>query len=242
MALTYSRSPTVRGRRGERRVIRTLARLHPSVYRQYYDLVLPTAHGPTQIDHVVASRFGVFVIETKNYSGWIFGSERDRQWTQVFRGGKKFRFQNPLRQNYKHTKAIEAFLKLPPSAVFSVIVFTGNARFRTPMPANVMGLGRLNPYVCSKSEVVIGGRELAQVFDRLARHQAGLPQTAPVTPRPRAVKSTPSCPKCGASMVIRTARKGDKAGQQFWGCTAFPKCRGTGPTSNRAAGGNLTAE
>ena len=74
--------------------------LPSSMYRQYHDVILPTAGGTTQIDHVFVSVFGVFVVETKNMSGWIFGSERDQDWTQVFPGGRKFKFQNPLRQNY----------------------------------------------------------------------------------------------------------------------------------------------
>ena len=47
------------------------------------------------------SVFGVFVVETKNMGGWIFGSERNREWTQVFPNAEKYKFQNPLRQNYR---------------------------------------------------------------------------------------------------------------------------------------------
>lgn len=54
----------------------------------------------------VVSPYGVFVIETRNMDGWIFGSEKQPVWTQKF-PRKSFRFQNPLRQNYKHVKAIE---------------------------------------------------------------------------------------------------------------------------------------
>lgn len=72
----------------------------PSVtYVRFHDVMLPTPDGTTQIDHVFVSRFGVFVVETKNMAGWIFGSERGRRWTQVLPGGRKTSFQNPLRQN-----------------------------------------------------------------------------------------------------------------------------------------------
>lgn len=37
---------------------------------------------------------------------------------------------------------------------------------------------------------------------------------------------TPVCPKCASVMVKRKARKGTRAGQEFWGCSQFPKCRG----------------
>ena len=47
------------------------------------DVTLPDEQGgTTQIDHIVLSPFGVFVIETKNYKGWIFGGERQKMWTQ----------------------------------------------------------------------------------------------------------------------------------------------------------------
>ena len=37
----------------------------------------------------------------------------------------------------------------------------------------------------------------------------------------------PACPRCGAAMALRTARQGANAGNTFWGCTTYPKCRGT---------------
>ena len=91
----------------------------------------------TQIDHVIISRHGVFVVETKHYSGWLYANEHDKQWTQVlFR--KKFRFQNPIHQNYKHLKAIESLLDfLPSGSVHSAVVFTGGAEFKTNIPSGV---------------------------------------------------------------------------------------------------------
>jgi restriction system protein len=41
---------------------------------------------------------------------------------------------------------------------------------------------------------------------------------------------TPDCPRCGSTMVKRTAHRGIKAGEQFWGCLNFPKCHGTRAT------------
>ena len=40
---------------------------------------------------------------------------------------------------------------------------------------------------------------------------------------------TPTCPACGNPMVVRTARKGERAGSQFWGCSGYPECKGTLP-------------
>ncbi|MDZ7854092.1 MAG: nuclease-related domain-containing protein [Halomonas sp.] len=75
-------------------------------YKPIHNVTLPTPDGSTQIDHIFVSRFGIFVVETKNMKGWIFGDKDQAQWTQkIYR--KSFRFQNPLRQNYKHVKSLE---------------------------------------------------------------------------------------------------------------------------------------
>ena len=84
------------------------------------NVTLKIDNGTTQIDHVLVSRLGVFVIETKHYKGWIFGDEKSREWTQVI-WGRKYRFQNPLHQNYRHLKAVQALLDfLPAEQVFGI--------------------------------------------------------------------------------------------------------------------------
>jgi len=157
------RLPVVKGLVGELLVVLML-RLFPDKdrYHRLHNVTLPTIDGTTQIDHVVISGFGIFVIETKNMWGWIFGSEKQAEWTQkIFK--KTVRFQNPLRQNYKHTKAIEAVTGIDADRVHSVVVFVGDA--------------------------------------------------------------TRLCPRCGEARVIRQVRSGVKAGEKFWGCSAYPKCR-----------------
>ena len=114
-----------------------LKRCRPPEFHLLNHVTLRTKDGTTQIDHLLVSRFGVFVIEAKDYKGWIFANSADRHWTQVlFRA--KFRLRNPIHQNYKHVCAVRELLNfLPPEAVISVVVFTGTAEFRTPMPDGV---------------------------------------------------------------------------------------------------------
>lgn len=108
--LSFFRSPWFKGMFGEALVSTLLRRsLEEDTYRLLNDLTLPSGAGTTQIDHVVLSRFGVFVIETKNMKGWIYGSPDQVQWTQVIYRHKS-RFQNPLHQNYKHIKTIQSLL------------------------------------------------------------------------------------------------------------------------------------
>lgn len=114
--------------------------LDKKTYCSVHNVIVPTTNGTTQIDHVLVSPFGIFVIETKNMSGWIFGRETDPQWTQVF-PRRRHRFQNPLRQNYRHTRSLAGFLRLDHSLFHSVAFFIGDCRFKTPMPANVISKG-----------------------------------------------------------------------------------------------------
>lgn len=135
-------SANFKGWFGERMVCRGLNRLDHQLYRQFHDLYLPRpdGQGTTQIDHVVVSPFGIFVVETKNYKGWIFGSEKQAQWTQqIFK--KKHRFQNPLRQNHLHVKALAQFLNIPGDPFHSLVFFIGENEFKTEMPDNVLNRG-----------------------------------------------------------------------------------------------------
>lgn len=111
------------------------------------NVTLRLENGTTQIDHILVSRYGVFVIETKHYRGWIFGDDKSKEWTQVV-WGRKYRFQNPLHQNYKHLKAVQGALDfLPAEHIVGVVVFTGDAEFKTKQPANVYSLNSLLPYL-----------------------------------------------------------------------------------------------
>src|SRR5512144_2778193 len=100
--------------------------LDKNVYCLIKNVTIPADRGTTQIDHVIVSRFGVFVVETKNLRGWILGKEEAAYWTQkVYRHSEKF--QNPLRDNYKHTKTLADTLGISDDKMRSVIVFTGDA-------------------------------------------------------------------------------------------------------------------
>lgn len=110
--------------------------LNKDEYRLFKNVTLPTDDGSTQIDHVIVSKKGIFVVETKNMKGWIFGNEKQKQWTQkIFKHSSKF--QNPLHQNYKHTKTLSELINVDNSKIFSIVVFTGSSTFKTKMPSNV---------------------------------------------------------------------------------------------------------
>lgn len=204
-------------------------RLPAKTYHPIHNVTLPTPDGTTQIDHVFVSRFGIFVVETKNMKGWIFGNEKQAQWTQqIFK--KSFKFQNPLRQNYKHVKALEAALDAPPEIIHSVVVFAGESTFKSPMPANVTRGGGYISYIKSFGEPVLTE---SQVQAAVSQIQSGWLEPTRQTHRQHVqrlkTRADPSaehrCPKCGSIMILRTAKRGTNAGNKFWGCSAYPKCR-----------------
>ncbi|HEH9590678.1 TPA: nuclease-related domain-containing protein, partial [Pseudomonas aeruginosa] len=121
------KSPWAKGHIGEL-LVRLFAhwQLDKQIYRGLHNVTLNTPDGTTQIDHVFLSPYGIFVLETKNMSGWIFGGEKQAQWTQKLYK-RTFKFQNPLRQNYKHLKALEATLGVSPEHLYSVITFVGGS-------------------------------------------------------------------------------------------------------------------
>jgi restriction system protein len=130
--------PRLHGALGEAAVSRRLRRYCAKVAD---DLIVPDDHGGlTQIDHLALTPAGLLVVETKNYSGLIFGETRDSTWTQCI-GRQRNKFQNPLRQNFGHTKAVEAIA--PGVPVAGIVVFTDRARFPNGRPAGVLTLSEL---------------------------------------------------------------------------------------------------
>ena len=82
----------------------------------------------TEIDLLALSKDGVYVFEMKNYSGYIYGTDTDKEWTQVLNKRTKNKFYNPLRQNYAHTKAVESFLELEEKQIVPMIVFSNKSK------------------------------------------------------------------------------------------------------------------
>lgn len=236
-------TPERKGARGERQVHNALSSvLDEKEYRVLSDLILPIAGGTTQLDHVVLSRFGIFVIETKNMSGWIFGGADQQKWTQVQKGGQRRSFQNPLRQNYAHVKAVQSTLEIDLKLLYNFVVFTGSAEPKTEMPENVAwGLRALGKLIAVRRQLVFSNIQVKAFTEKLLgqalesdgagriKHLQNLERKAAAktvaqSSRPSDSVSPILCPKCGGEMLQRANRK---TGDPFWGCRRFPKCRGT---------------
>ena len=314
-------------------------KLDKDIYHRLNNVTLPLVNGgSTQIDHVIVSVYGIFVIETKNYKGWIFGNEKQRQWTQVIMG-RKYKFQNPLRQNYLHIKTLADLLALDTSYFHSMIAFIGECELKTrdELPEHVLTSGMVS-YVKKKQDTLLTEDEVKAIVEQIKSnkfskswrtnraHKAYLKnkhspsnkqpshhsdskiiikpnskaepnskvttaetikskevlksrevlrwsgqtevagddaamvtsinmqssneqlindevfitpfevlESKPKLNEPSIIESVytqvasdniPACPRCHSEMIKRTAKKGARQGQTFFGCSQFPKCRG----------------
>jgi hypothetical protein len=130
-------------------------------------VTLELKDGTTQIDHILVSRFGVFVIESKHYKGWIFANPDQANWTQVL-FKYKFKFRNPIFQNNRHVRAVQNLLDfLPPDAIKSVVVFTGEAEFKTRAPRGVFSTSALINYLHDQTVEVMSINRLQFCVGRI---------------------------------------------------------------------------
>ncbi|XXM71474.1 NERD domain-containing protein [Lysinibacillus sphaericus] len=228
-------SPAVKGRIGEGEVKRCLRKLNTEEYKIFHDTLLRSTNGgTTQIDHIVVSRAGIFVIETKNYKGWIFGNERSRQWTQTIYQRKQ-KFNNPLHQNYGHIKAIEHILgeqiNIP---YYNVVVFGSRAVIKevevNSPNAFVVSVKQLLLLIENHKEVIISDFHMKGIELRLQSRKitySGANKEHKIRIREKLEQKKQQtnegiCPKCGGSLVTR---KSKKSGRPFKGCSNFPRCR-----------------
>jgi len=179
-------------------------------------------------------------VGSKNYKGWIFGGEKQRQWTQsIYK--VKHKFQNPLHQNAMHINALVKLLGLEKSVFHNLIFLIGDCTLKTDLPPNVMTRG-LVPFIKNHQDCVLSDKEVKMALGTLQtlaatddkrlvakQHVKSLRERQKPVPTILAETkiSPPACPKCSHPMVKRTAKKGSNVGEGFWGCAQFPKCRGT---------------
>ena len=216
-----------KGRRGEKKVAALLALLPRDKYKVINNLLLQSGGLSTQIDHVVLSVYGVFVIETKYYKGWIYGGENSEIWTKnVY--GHKYDLRNPLWQNKGHIKAITKVLNDPGLIpIHSIVAFSRQARLKIDKSLPVMYWGQVVPYIKRYQEPVMSEASVNEIYhtllsanveDKEARKQHVKSVKQNKQRRDMAVESG-RCPKCGGQLVLRKGQYG-----RFYGCSNYPKC------------------
>lgn len=221
--------PIVKGKVGEAKIASILATLPKNKYIVLNNIMLRNDYGTSQIDHVVVSEYGIFVIETKNYSGWITGTEYSEQWTKNMYG-KKYSFRNPLKQNYGHIKSLEAVLKLPETVFISIVVFSRKADLKVKTNQMVIYVSQLKKVILRYRNLIFTQediREIAAIIegrnilekDIRKKHIKNIRKN--IENEKESIRKN-ICPRCGGNLVVRTGKYG-----KFKACSNYPKCHFT---------------
>ena len=112
---------------GEHWTKEALNTLPKDKYSIINDVFIKVNNSTHQIDHVIVSPYGIFSIETKQYNGYITGSEYDKNWT-LKAGNKKIYINNPMHQNYGHVIALSQKLNLPQDKFIPIICIPSTAK------------------------------------------------------------------------------------------------------------------
>lgn len=229
--LAYNRA-NIKGFIGERKLSSLLMFLDKEVYHTYNNIYIETKRNTSQIDHLVVSQFGIFVIETKNYKGIISGSFKSNNWTQnIWRN--KYSIPNPIRQNKAHIYALKSILpNYAQSSCVSIIAFSSSATLyvTTDESTEVIYIHDILRTIKSFNNIVFSSEQVdkicntiyqANIKDKDVRKNHKYAIQRMVYNRNIKIKSG-ICPNCGAELVRRHGKFGS-----FIGCSRFPQCKFT---------------
>jgi len=218
-------SAKIKGYFGERSVAKLLSKLDEDEYLVINNILLKVNGKTSQIDHVVISNYGIFVIETKNYKGWIIGSEFDDYWKQVFYKTKE-KLYNPIKQNYGHIQALKVALnEFKDVNYISIITFTKKANLKVNTKTDVVYTKQLLDTIKSYENVYISDENKEAIYltlddlneDSMRNRKAHVRSVKKVI---KEKNNKDICPRCGGKLVIRNGKYG-----VFKGCSNFPTCR-----------------
>ncbi len=283
------------GRYGEYLIYKYLKKYERLGAKFLFNLYIPKNNDETtEIDVLMISNKGIFVFESKNYSGWIFGSDNQRYWYQTLPVGRrkshKERFYNPIFQNNTHVKYLKLLIGagLP---IYSIIAFSDrctlkkvNINNRNVHVVNRYRVSRVVSSIYDEQCDVLSDEEINEIYEKLypysqvdyvvktkhiddinrriegdydddvvlnaeeissledetvdneeyvvddsqeesvEQHDAVDEDVSVSVNDSVETDNTLICPICGSELVLRTARYGEHAGEEFYGCSNYPKC------------------
>lgn len=217
--------PNFRGFMGEFWVRLELGKLSKDKYIILNDIMIQDEKGTHQIDHLVLSEFGIFVIEMKNYYGLIIGKEFDSKWCQYLGKNKKY-FINPIHQNYGHIKSLSNLLKIDEKHFISIICFSNQAKINIKSNSIVTQVDYLKNEILKYNEKTCNN-DITEMFnvissnnikDKKMRKQHI--KNIHINLNNKVFENNMICPKCSNKLVEKNGTYG-----KFIGCSNYPKCR-----------------
>lgn len=217
--------PSVRGKMGESKVSKRLLKLAKK-HGGYVidDAIIPGENDKTsQIDHIYISNYGIYVVETKNYSGRIYGNDKQREWTQVLAyGNTKNKLYNPVMQNQTHIYRLLQLLDVRAKTISIVVFVRGNIEYiESDYVFDLYGLKHL----LDDAKPCVDDSTVESVFNTIMEYKVN-----PAKSNKEHVKEIKQmqrdlekniCPRCGGELVLRQSR----TGSMFYGCSNYPKCK-----------------
>ncbi len=219
--VVYIKTPFGRGRLGEWRVKLALGKSKAGERYVINDYIIERDGKSSQIDHIVINKYGVFVIETKNYSGRIYGNDNQQQWIQVLNYGKvKNKLYNPVRQNATHVYRLKGALKGAP--IYSVVVFVQNNTKYIESTA-VIPLRLLRKYI-SRGTIQLTKEQIEDCYITLTENRSEMSLREHIKEIQKTKRNIENniCPRCGGRLELKEGKYGS-----FYGCINYPACRFT---------------
>lgn len=220
---------------GEKMVSSFLEDLDCEDYRVYNDLLIRNGKYTTQVDHIVISCYGIFVLETKNIHGKIYGGGNAEFWKQYLpdigyrRYGftKEHQLRNPIWQNDGHIRTLRRLVFGNDAPVYGIVVFPEDANINVTAEQPVLNMYDVVPYIKQYQDVVLSSEQMDFYRRRLleiistteADRKEHLVNVCRNKERRDEADATGKCPRCGGSLILRNGRYG-----QFYGCSNYPQC------------------
>ena len=211
------------GKAGEHWTKESLSKLPKYKYIILNDIFIEVNGRTHQIDHILVSPYGIFSIETKQYNGYITGNKYDKKWIK-YAGKKKYYYENPIRQNYGHVKALTELLNIDESKVFNVVCIPSTARLKIEHDGELTRYDTLVERITSHSEVIIDN--VTDIVETINRNN--IVDKSKRKEHIRNIRENiidndlTKCPRCGGQLVERNGQYG-----KFIGCSNYPKCKYT---------------
>ena len=222
-SIAYLNRRKLFGKTGEFWTKRELRKLNKE-YKIINDIMIRTSDGSThQIDHIVISKYGIFVIETKQYNGYLIGNDYDKKWR--FKTNRKtYYINNPVHQNYGHVQALKEILNIQEEKLIPIVCISSNAKLRINSNVVVRITKLLDKIKSYNNQIIYNEEEIynrinnLNILDKKERRQH-----IKNTKQKKKIKEKESinkCPKCGGELVERNGLYG-----KFIGCSNYPRCR-----------------
>lgn len=219
------KKPIWKGMLSEQLVYKNLLQL-PDEYIVFSNLMFESNNHSTQIDQVVVSPYGVFVIETKGYKGWILGGESSTMWQQVLYKEKNY-FYNPIKQNEGHVRFLQHLLRCGIVIPFiPIVVFDNNATLKMKITNHtVIKRRNLKKEILKYIEPKLSQNSINWIVDIINQNMIETDNEV----KKRHIENIKGienlidqgiCPRCKGKLVLRNSKYGE-----FYGCSNYPKCK-----------------